>query len=144
MQGCDASILEDRDERNVSSEIDSPKNFGIRKRDTINMLKTMVEEACPEQVSCSDILIMAAREAVLKSGGPYIKIQLGRRDSSVSSSYQLADAYLPPPAIGVDGVLQIFSKKGMTVEESVAILGIFSSFTHESLLVIMHTFIWIF
>ncbi|PQQ20391.1 hypothetical protein Pyn_32672 [Prunus yedoensis var. nudiflora] len=122
-QGCDASILVDPNEKTVSSEMAAGKNFGIRKRESINILKAMVELECPQQVSCSDILVLAAREAVAASGGPQIKVPLGRRDSSVPPNYKLADSLLPSATIGVDGMLQLFAKKGMTVEESVAIMG---------------------
>ncbi|KAK1385568.1 Peroxidase [Heracleum sosnowskyi] len=67
--------------------------------------------------------ILAAREAVALSLGPYISVPLGRRDSSVAPSSEVADALLPPGTIGVDGMLQLFAGKGMTVEESVAIMG---------------------
>ena len=83
----------------------------------------MVEAACPNQVSCADILILAAREAVATSGGPHIRVPLGRRDSSLTPSYQLANSLLPPSTIGVEEMLQIFTNKGMSVEESVAIMG---------------------
>ncbi|XP_040991418.1 peroxidase 29 [Juglans microcarpa x Juglans regia] len=124
VQGCDASILVDPvEDRNVTSEMASEKNFGIRRREIISMLKTMVEAACPKQVSCADILVLAAREAVAISGGPQIKIPLGRRDSSVPPSYELADALIPPATAGVDNMLHIFTSKGMTTKESVAIMG---------------------
>lgn len=123
MQGWDASILVDQGEQNLPSEIDSRKNFGIRNRESISMLKSMVESECSQQVSCADILILAAREAVCLSGGPQIKVPLGRKDSSVTPSFELADALLPPSTIGVDDMLQTFANKGMTIEESVAIIG---------------------
>ncbi|KAL6186071.1 hypothetical protein ACLB2K_042193 [Fragaria x ananassa] len=123
VQGCDASILVDSSEGYASSEMASGRNFGVRKRETIGFLKALVEAECPQQVSCADILVMAAREAVHFSGGPEIKVPLGRRDSIVSPSTKLADSSLPAANIGVDGALQVFSKHGMTVEESVAILG---------------------
>lgn len=127
LQGCDASILVDSsDENGLSSEMASMKNFGIRRRKTIGLLKSMVEAACPNQVSCADILILAAREAVVTSGGPHIKVPLGRRDSSLSPSYQLANALLPLSTIGVQEMLQIFTNKGMSIEESVAIMGTFT------------------
>lgn len=84
----------------------------------------MVEAACPKQVSCADILILAAREAVARSGGPQINVPLGRRDSSTAPSYELADNFIPPATTGVDDMLHIFASKGMTIEESVAIMGI--------------------
>lgn len=83
----------------------------------------MVEAACPLKVSCADILVLAAREAVTLSLGPRIAVPLGRRDSSVAPSSKVADALLPPVSIGVDGMLRLFAGKGMTVEESVAIMG---------------------
>jgi peroxidase len=101
----------------------SVKNFGIRKRELISILKSMVEASCPQQVSCADLLILAAREAVAMSGGPRIKVPLGRRDSSIAPSYELADALIPPATIGVNDTLHLFTSKGMTIEESVAIIG---------------------
>ncbi|XP_050372557.1 peroxidase 29 [Argentina anserina] len=123
VQGCDASILVDSGEGYASSEMSSGRNFGVRKRETIGILKTMIEAECPQQVSCADILVLAAREAVALSGGPEIKVPLGRRDSITAPSSKLADSSLPAANIGVDGTLQLFSKFGMTIEESVAILG---------------------
>ncbi|KAL5996468.1 hypothetical protein ACLOJK_026547 [Asimina triloba] len=122
VQGCDASILLDDNGGNRSSEMVSARNFGVRGRESIGMIKSMLEVACPLTVSCADIIALAAREAVAASGGPHIRVPLGRRDA-VSSSYSLADASLPSADTGVDGMLQIFAAKGMSVEESVAILG---------------------
>ncbi|XP_070667280.1 peroxidase 29 isoform X2 [Malus domestica] len=78
---------------------------------------------CQVQVSCADILVLAAREAVVVSGGPQIKVALGRRDSPFAPSYKHADSLLPSATTGVDGMLQLFANKEMTVEESVAIMG---------------------
>ncbi|XP_058076715.1 peroxidase 29 [Magnolia sinica] len=120
VQGCDASIL--LDDTNITSEMASAKNFGIRGRESIGIIKSMVEKECPQTVSCSDILVLAARDAVASSGGPQIRVPLGRRDA-ITSSYHLADASLPLSTTGVDEMLRIFTAKGMSVEESVAILG---------------------
>ncbi|XP_057487619.1 peroxidase 29-like isoform X1 [Actinidia eriantha] len=123
VQGCDASILIDPNDFAIPSEMGSQKNFGIRKRESISILKSMVEAVCPHQVSCADILILAAREAVAISGGPRIRVPLGRRDSGSLPSYELANALLPPANLGVEGMLGLFAKKGMSIEESVAIMG---------------------
>ncbi|XP_073051579.1 peroxidase 29 [Primulina eburnea] len=120
VQGCDASILLDA---NQHSELRSSKNYGIRKTELISVIKIALEAVCPLQVSCADIIVLAAREAVAMSGGPRIEVPLGRKDSFIPSSSALADSLLPPPDVGVDGMLRIFAKKGLTVEESVAILG---------------------
>ncbi|KAL0376348.1 UNVERIFIED_CONTAM: Peroxidase 29 [Sesamum calycinum] len=52
------------------------------------------------------------------SGGPGISVPLGRKDSSNPPDFRLADTLIPPADIGADGVLQLFSEKGMTVEET--------------------------
>ncbi|XP_068660671.1 peroxidase 29-like isoform X2 [Aristolochia californica] len=122
VQGCDASILLDSQGDNVTSEMTSDKNFGIRKRDAIGMIKSVVETECPGQVSCADLLVLAAREAVCVTGGPRIRVPLGRRDA-LTASYKLADALLPSAATGVDAMLGIFTDKGMNAEEAVALLG---------------------
>ena len=71
-----------------------------------------------------DILILAAREAVAMSGGPHIEVPLGRKDSFTAPSYQQADTWIPPATTGVDDMLHIFTSKGMTIQESVALIGI--------------------
>ncbi|KAF6173250.1 hypothetical protein GIB67_026945 [Kingdonia uniflora] len=121
-QGCDASILLDSDNQNINTEIGSLRNFGIRKRESLSQIKTILEMECPGTVSCADIIALAAKESVFYSGGPDIRIPLGRRDST-NSSYQQADVHLPSSQISVDELLELFMAKGMNVEESVAILG---------------------
>ena len=123
VQGCDASILLDSNDLTHSSEIISSKNFGIRKRETIGHIKLVLEEECPGQVSCADIIVLAAKESVSFSGGPHIQIPLGRKDSRTSSVKE-ADTELPSPAITVDDFISTFTSKTLNIEESVAILGV--------------------
>lgn len=126
-QGCDASILIEPsgDQYQQFTELDSAKNFGIRKRELVGEIKTSLETECPKQVSCSDIIILAAREAVALTGGPLIAVPLGRKDSLSTPSKHVADSELPPSTADVDSILSLFAGKAMTVEESVAIMGIF-------------------
>jgi len=140
-QGCDASILLDSDySQGITSEMMSSKNFGIRGRESISKIKSMVEAFCPGVVSCADILALAAREAVAYAGGPHIMIPLGRLDSLASSNLR-ADAELPSPSVGVDGAMRMFMAMGMSVGETVAILGknIFGYFLYLFLLQILNT-----
>jgi hypothetical protein len=135
LQGCDASILLDSDSaKGITSETASSANFGIRRLDIIDGVKLVLEEACPNTVSCADIIAIAGREAVAFSGGPRIIIPFGRRDSTLASTAE-ADARLPGVSIGVDQFISLFAAYGMTIAESVAIMGecncLWSSSSHD-------------
>lgn len=121
VQGCDGSILLDS-HGGIVSERESSANFGIRRLDFIDAIKASVERACPNTVSCADLVVLAARDAVNLAGGPLIEVPVGRRDGTTASSAR-ARADLPPANVPFDGFLQVFSSKGMTLEESVAMLG---------------------
>lgn len=122
VQGCDGSILLDSQE-GIVTEREAPSNLGIRRLDFIDKIKAAIERACPNVVSCADIVVLAAREAVRIAGGPHIEgLLLGRLDS-ITANESIASASLPPPDARFDEFLQIFGSKGMSLEESVAILG---------------------
>ncbi|KAM6601997.1 hypothetical protein CsatA_021606 [Cannabis sativa] len=123
VQGCDASILLQSHDLSCNSEMESSRNFGVRKLDMINHIKSVLENKCPGQVSCADIIAMAAKESVFFTGGPEIRIPLGRKDSIMCSSSQQADANIPGPGISLNKLLHIFTSHGMTIEESVSMLG---------------------
>jgi len=61
MQGCDASILLNNTDTIVSEQQALPNNNSIRGLDVVNDIKTAVEKACPNVVSCADILTLAAQ-----------------------------------------------------------------------------------
>ncbi|CAM6008249.1 unnamed protein product [Sphagnum balticum] len=121
VQGCDASIMLESG-NGITSELESGSNFGIRRLDIIDGVKATLEKACPNTVSCADIIAMAGREAVAFTGGPRIDIPLGRRDSTFASAAE-ATASLPAATISVDQFIALFAGYGMTLSESVAILG---------------------
>ncbi|MCL7032270.1 hypothetical protein MKW94_020813 [Papaver nudicaule] len=118
VNGCDASLLLDGD----SSEKTAGANLNVRGFDLIDDAKTAVEQACPGIVSCSDIVIMATRDAVALSGGSGARyeVETGRRDGFIS---QAADVDLPGPAISVSGAIQRFVNKGLTGTDMVVLLG---------------------
>ncbi|KAJ7524976.1 hypothetical protein O6H91_17G030600 [Diphasiastrum complanatum] len=119
--GCDASILLDSTST-FQSEQRSDRNFGIRRLDFIDRIKASLEAVCPGIVSCADIIILVARDSISLTGGPRFPVQTGRRDSLTASNIA-ADASIPPASVSINNFLSTFQSKGMTVEESVAILG---------------------
>lgn len=116
--GCDGSIMMEGD----GGEMDAGSNFGVKRLDIINSVKSDMEDMCPLTVSCADIIAMAGRDAVAYNGGPEIQIPLGRKDADFSSATE-AEAKLPPATSNVDRVLNVFAPFGMSIAESVAILG---------------------
>ncbi|KAJ4843569.1 hypothetical protein Tsubulata_040938 [Turnera subulata] len=121
IQGCDASVLLDA-ANGIDSEKDSPPNQGLRGFDIIDIIKSEIEKECPGIVSCSDILVLAAREAVIQAGGPFYPLQTGRRDSTDSFGAE-ATKDLPSPHSDLDETLAIFSSRGFDERETVSLLG---------------------
>ncbi|EFJ05505.1 hypothetical protein SELMODRAFT_137067 [Selaginella moellendorffii] len=121
VEGCDASILLETSSA-MTAETVSEKNFSIRRLDYIHDIKAAIEKECPGIVSCADIIVMAARDAIAMSGGPQISIETGRRDTLFASNLN-ADEALPPPTLTVSEMLDTLAEKGLDIEESVAILG---------------------
>ncbi|KAL2649849.1 hypothetical protein R1flu_017977 [Riccia fluitans] len=91
--GCDGSVLLNSTATN-SAEREAHVNFGLRGIKEVDEIKAALEYACPGVVSCADILIIAARDATVKAGGPWWPVALGRKDGSESVDL-LADANLP-------------------------------------------------
>lgn len=62
MQGCDGSVL--LDSANKTAEKDAQPNQTLRGFGFVERVKAAVEKACPDTVSCADILALIARDAV--------------------------------------------------------------------------------
>ena len=45
-------------------EQESIKNFGLRNMKYVQVIKNVVEKACPGVVSCADILILSGRDGI--------------------------------------------------------------------------------
>ncbi|KAH9300997.1 hypothetical protein KI387_012580 [Taxus chinensis] len=123
VDGCDASVLlQSSPTAGIVAETVSERNFGLRRLDLIDNIKSALEQACPLTVSCADIIQMAARDAVALSGGPFIPLLTGRRDG-INASNTRADYQLPPATVSVGSMLKIFSDKNISAEDGVALLG---------------------
>jgi peroxidase len=62
VQGCDASILLDGDD---GEKFALPNLNSVRGYEVIDAIKADLESACPEVVSCADVVALAASYGVL-------------------------------------------------------------------------------
>lgn len=123
VNGCDASILISSTPFN-SAERDADINLSLPGDafDVVVRAKTALELACPNTVSCADILAVAARDLVTMVGGPYYNVLLGRKDGRVSKS-SYVEGKLPRPTMSISQIIQIFESNGFTTQEMVALSG---------------------
>ncbi|KAL5982812.1 Peroxidase 47 [Asimina triloba] len=120
VEGCDASILIDSTKGNTA-EKDSPANLSLRGYEIIDQIKQELEDDCPGVVSCADILAMAARDAVLWTGGPLYDIPQGRKDGTRSKIEDTIN--LPAPTLNSSDLIKTFRRHGFSVQELVALSG---------------------
>ncbi|XP_074583953.1 peroxidase N-like [Curcuma longa] len=120
VNGCDGSILLDGSdgEKFAFPNINSARGFEV-----VDAIKAAVEAECGGVVSCADILAIAARDAVLLSGGPSWTVLLGRRDGLVANQSG-ANSNLPSPFESVDSIAQKFKDVGLdSITDVVALSG---------------------
>ncbi|CAI9291630.1 unnamed protein product [Lactuca saligna] len=124
VQGCDGSVLLDGS-ASGPSEKDAPPNLSLRAQAfvIIENLRRLVNNACNNIVSCSDLTALAARDAVFLSGGPNYNIPLGRRDGTTFATRNVTLANLPPPTANTTTILNSLSTKGFTPTDVVALSG---------------------
>ncbi|KAF3615528.1 Peroxidase 4 [Capsicum annuum] len=120
--GCDASVLLDDTSSFTGEKTANPNSGSIRGFDVIDTIKTQVESSCVGVVSCADILAVAARDSVVKLGGPSWTVLLGRRDST-TASLSMANSDIPAPTLNLSSLISSFSNKGFTAREMVALSG---------------------
>ena len=65
LQGCDASVLLDDSATIVSEKNSVPNKNSLRGFEVIDEIKAKLEEACPQTVSCADILALVARDSTV-------------------------------------------------------------------------------
>ncbi|CAM0913178.1 unnamed protein product [Alopecurus aequalis] len=86
----------------------------------IATIKTELEKRCAGVVSCSDIEILATRDAVALAGGQRYKVRTGRRDRRRSSA---TDVSLPGSEDSATQATSYFGKLGFSQLEMVVLLG---------------------
>jgi peroxidase len=128
----------------IGEKTAGPNANSLRGFEVIDAIKAELEQACPETVSCADVLAIAARDSVvavslrihfvqrfkcetnnrspLQSGGPSWEVEVGRKDSR-TASLQAANSNLPAPTSGVATLVQKFSNVGLSAKDMVALSG---------------------
>ncbi|KAL5700170.1 peroxidase [Ranunculus cassubicifolius] len=115
--GCDASILLDS---KPNSERTASQNRGLGGFAFLDKVKTVLEQKCPQVVSCADLLTLATRDALHLAGAPSYPVLTGRMDGFVSTA---ASVDLPSPSISWEASLAYFQSKGLNLLDMVTLLG---------------------
>ncbi|KAH7672535.1 Class I peroxidase protein [Dioscorea alata] len=122
VNGCDGSVLLDDTSSFTGEKTATPNKNSLRGFDVIDTIKSKVESACKQVVSCADILAVAARDSVAALGGPSWTVQLGRRDAT-SASLSAANSDIPSPVSDLSDLISAFSKKGLSTTDMIALSG---------------------
>lgn len=122
VNGCDGSVLLDDTPTMVGEKTALSNINSLRAFDVIDEIKNALEEACPNTVSCADIIIIAARDAVVLTGGPSWEVFLGRKDS-LTASLEDSNDIMPSPRANATALIQLFKRFGLSVKDLVALSG---------------------
>ncbi|XP_057806106.1 peroxidase 40 [Salvia miltiorrhiza] len=122
VNGCDASVLLDDTAAMVGEKSAAPNANSLRGFEVIDAIKAEVEYFCPQTVSCADILAIAARDAVVLSGGPAWEVEMGRKDSLVASK-AAANSNIPGPSSDLPTLLSKFNSVGLSLQHLLALSG---------------------
>ena len=98
----------------------APPNLSVKSYDLIAAIKTELEKRCPGVVSCSDIEILATRDAVALAGGQNYTVRTGRRDRRQSKA---TDVNLPGQDYTATQATSYFANLNFTQLEMVVLLG---------------------
>ncbi|EYU23961.1 hypothetical protein ABFS82_12G014600 [Erythranthe guttata] len=122
VNGCDGSLLLDDTAEMVGEKLALSNINSLRSYEVVDEIKEALEIVCPNVVSCADILIIAARDAVLLSGGPNWEVKLGRKDS-LTASQEASNDIMPSPRANASSLITLFAKFNLTVKDLVALSG---------------------
>ncbi|KAK6116540.1 hypothetical protein DH2020_049646 [Rehmannia glutinosa] len=121
--GCDASILLDATPTGEDVEKKAPHNgIFVRGYEAIDQIKAQLEAECPGVVSCADVLAFANRDSLVYTGVPTYDVAAGRRDGLASLAKNV-EGNIPLPDDTAEEMIQLFQRKGMSLEELVVLIG---------------------
>jgi len=121
VRGCDASVLLNTT-GGKEAEKDAQPNLTLRGFGFIDRIKALLEKECPGVVSCTDIIVLSARDSVVAIGGPSWSVPTGRRDGTVSIKQEALDQ-IPQPTMNFTTLLQSFQNKSLNLADLVWLSG---------------------
>ncbi|KAF6163066.1 hypothetical protein GIB67_001394 [Kingdonia uniflora] len=122
VKGCDASLLLDNSGNIVSEKQSNPNKNSVRGFEVIDAIKTALEKECPNTVSCSDILAIAARDSTVLAGGPNWEVPLGRRDA-MDASISGSNNNIPAQTNTFQTILTKFKLQKLNIVDMVTLSG---------------------
>ncbi|XP_058067818.1 peroxidase 18-like [Magnolia sinica] len=118
VEGCDGSVLIDGD----GTERSDPANTSLGGLGVVGSIKKLIDVFCPDTVSCADVLVLVARDAVEMAGGPAVEVPMGRRDGRVSLVSNVR-SNMVDTSFTIDEMIRLFASKGLSLEDLVALSG---------------------
>ncbi|KAJ9177557.1 hypothetical protein P3X46_012764 [Hevea brasiliensis] len=122
VNGCDASVLLDDTSTMLGEKLALSNINSLRSYEVIDEIKEKLEKVCPGTVSCADIIVMAARDAVALTGGPDWKVKLGRQDS-LTASQEDSNNIMPSPRANASLLIDLFARFNLSIKDLVALSG---------------------
>ncbi|CAN4126731.1 unnamed protein product [Withania somnifera] len=122
VNGYDASVLLDDIPNMLGEKLALSNINSLRSYDVVDEVKEALEKACPGVVSCADLLVIAARDVVALSGGPYWEVKLGRLDS-LTASQEDSNKIMPSPRSNATYLIDLFSRFNLSIQDLVALSG---------------------
>lgn len=108
----------------LPSEKESISNLILRGFGTIDRVKAKLEQACPEVVSCADILALVARDVVVLTKGPHGDVPIWRRDGRRSVKQDALDNLHAPFFDVGRNMCQFFMPKGLNAKDQIVLLEV--------------------
>ncbi|KAL0381632.1 UNVERIFIED_CONTAM: Peroxidase 17 [Sesamum angustifolium] len=114
VNGCDGSLLLDDTATMVGEKLALSNVDSLRSYDVIDEAKEAVERACPGVVSCADVVIMAARDAVLlpKANATYLTNLFSKFNLTIKDLVALSGSHSIGKARCFSIVFRLYNQSG--------------------------------
>ncbi|KAI7836016.1 hypothetical protein COHA_010100 [Chlorella ohadii] len=104
----------------IQYELDRPDNFGLKRGwNVIEATAKKLQGTAAEGLSRADLIALAGAHAVRITGGPQIKVAVGRRDATAADP----DGRMPALDSSAEQLLANFADKGLSARELIVLSG---------------------